>query len=272
MTIKTITKSLALVAACTSLTAYAGTPAPAPAAPAPAPADLWTGSVTLGWDSDYIFRGLHVTDQSVTAALDLNVALSDTVTLNLNAWYLNGAGSGDPYDELNLYAKLLFKINDQFSIGPSFRYYDYPFAGGGEQYEPGLELVWLPCPNATVNFGLFYETETDALYAELGASYTHKVNDTFSLVFGGVISYLDRDDFVAAQPLLFPPIPQSGFDSNGFNHGAIYVKAPITLKSNVTLTPYIAWNIPLEAIEDNGGLNPGQDDEFYGGAAITVGF
>lgn len=257
MTIKTITKSLALAAACTSLTAFAGTPAPAPA-PAPPPADLWTGSVTLGWDTDYIFRGFHVTDESATAALDLNFALSDTMTLNLNAWYLNGAGGGDSYDELNLYAKLLFKVSDTLSIGPSFRYYYYPFVSGGEQYEPGLELAWAPCANSSVTFGVFYETETEALYAELGASYTFKVNDSFSVVPGAVISYLDRD--------------QGAVDINDFNHFAVYVKAPITLKENVTLTPYVAWNCPLDAIDSAGGLNNGQDDEFYGGVALTVGF
>jgi hypothetical protein len=273
MTIKTITKSLALAAACTSLSAFAGTPAPAPAAgPAPAPVDLWTGSVTLGWDTDYIFRGLHVTDDLVTAALDLNFTLSDNATLNLNAWYANGSGTADNYDELNLYAKVLFKINDSFSIGPSFRWYTYPDFGGGDQYEPGLELAWIPCANTTVNFGVFYETETDALYAELGAAYTHKVNDTFSFVFGGLISYLDRDDFSPGDPVVIPPIPASGFDTSGFNHAALYIKAPITLKSNLTLTPYIAWNIPMDTIEDLDGLNPGQDDDFYGGIALTAGF
>ena len=258
MTIKTITKGLALAAACTSLTATAGVaPAPAPA-PAPASSDFWTGSVTLGWDSDYIFRGLDVTDDLATSALDLNFAVSDTATLNIGAWYANGFGKGDDYDELNLYAKLMFKVSDTLSVGPSFRYYDYPFASGGEQYEPGLELAWTPCTNASVTFGAFYETESDALYLELGSSYTFKINENVSLVPGAVISYLDRDGW--------------GVDVSDFNHFAVYVKAPITLKKNVTLTPYVAWNVPLDAIDSIGGLNNGQDDEFYGGAALTVGF
>ena len=256
MTTKTTILSLALAAA-GCCTATAGV-APAPA-PAPAPeTSLWTGSVSLGYDTKYIFRGLHVTDDLATATLDLNYALSDRLTLNLNAWYVNGAGHGVNYDELNLYAKLLYKVNDQFSFGPSFRYYDYPFASGGEQYEPGIEGVWTPCANTVINMGLYYETESDALYAELGASYTHKVTDTFYLVPGAVISYLDRDGW--------------GVNTSGFNHAALFVKAPITLGSNVTLTPYIAYNIPLETIEDNGGLNPGQDDQFYGGATLSVGF
>jgi len=258
MTIKTITKSLALAAACTNLTATAGVVVHSAPAPAPAPTSLWTGSVTLGYDSDYIFRGLHVTDGLATATLDLNYAISDKWSLNLNAWYANGAERNDDYDELDLYAKLLYKVNDKFSIGPSFRYYAYPFAGDGDQYEPGVEAVFAPCPNTTINLGAYYETESEAFYVELGASYNYKINDNFSLVPGAVISYLDRSGW--------------GVDTNGFNHAAFYIKAPITLKSNVTLTPYIAWNIPLDAIDDNDGLNPNQDDQFYGGASLTVGF
>jgi hypothetical protein len=269
MILKTITKSLALAAACTSLTATAGV-APAPAPPAPAPAtDFWTGSVTLGWDSDYIFRGLHVTDDLFTATLDLNFALNDRWTLNLNAWYANAVEENNPYDELDLYAKLLYKVNDQFSFGPSFRYYTYPFDNSFEdQYEPGVEAVWSPCPNSTVNLGLFYETQTEAFYAELGASYTWKVNDMVSFVPGAVISYLNRDD--ASYDTEGTRV--SGYDISDFNHFAVYLKAPITLKKNVILTPYIAWNIPLDAIDDAGGLNDGQDDEFYGGASLSVGF
>jgi hypothetical protein len=267
---------LSLALAAGSLTAMAGTPAPAPA-PEPAPVtSLWSGSVTLGYDSKYIFRGLYVTDDLVTGSLDLNYTISDRLTLNLNAWYANGGGhyntpfDGD-YDELNLYVKLLYKVNDQFSFGPSFRYYDYPFDSSlFEQYEPGLEAVWLPCANTTVNMGVYYETESDALYAELGASYVYKVNDSFAIVPGAVISYLDRDDetlYLDGKTLM-----STGYDTSGLNHAALYVKAPITLKSNVTLTPYVAYNMPLDTIEDNDGLYPGQDDQFYYGATLSVGF
>jgi len=267
MTTKTTILSLALAAG--SLTAMAGTPAPAPA-PAPAPeTSLWTGSVTLGYDTKYIFRGLDVCDDLFTAALDLNYAISDRLTLNMNAWYANGAGHLEDYDELNLYVKLLYKVNDQFAFGPSFRYYDYPFDSSFfEQYEPGLEAVWTPCANTTINMGVFYETETDALYAEVGASYVYKVNDSFSIIPGAIISFLDRTDETYDTMGFYV----SGYDVSGMNHAAIYVKAPITLKSNVTLTPYVAYNFPLGTIEDSDGLNPNQDDQFYGGATLSVGF
>ncbi len=274
MTNRHIIKSLTLLAACSALTAQAGvTYAPAPA-PAPAPdGSLWTGSVTLGYDTDYIYRGQEVqgnpfpraAEDLVTASLDLNYAINDRLTWNFNAWYGSSASGGADYEELNLYTRLLYRVSDQFAFGPSFKYYYYPTFSGtnyDEQFEPGLEAVWTPCANTTVNMGAFYETESEAFYAELGVNYLYKINDMFALQPGAVISYVDRDNSV------FAP------SSSDFNHAAIYLKAPITLKSNVTLTPYIAVNFPLDGVDDYSQWlnNADQDEEFYGGATLSVSF
>ena len=266
MTIRHITKSFALLAACSALTAQAGVTPPPAVGPAPAPTSLWSGSVTLGYDTDYIYRGVQVYSGNefatdlFSATLDLNYQINDRLTWNFNAWYGNSFSSDSNYDELDLYTRLLYKVNDQFSFGPSFKYYYYPVFKGtsyDKQFEPGLEAVWVPCANTTVNVGVFYETESDALYVELGASHVIKINDTISLVPGAVISYTDRDNSV------FAP------SSSDFNHAAIYLKAPITLKSNVTVTPYAAVNFPLGAVDD---LAPWQEEELYGGISLSVGF
>ncbi len=271
MTNRHIIKSLTLLAACSALTAQAGvTPAPAPA---PAPESPWFGSVTLGYDTDYIYRGVEVygtgadgrAQDLVTGSLDLNYRINDRWTWNMNAWYGSSANSDTNYEELDLYTRLLYKVNDQFSFGPSFKYYYYPTFSGTSydaQYEPGLEAVWTPCANTTVNIGAFYETESEAFYAELGVNYLYKINDTFALQPGAVISYVDRDSSV------FAP------SSSDFNHAAIYLKAPITLKSNITLTPYVAVNFPLDGVDDySQWLNDNdQDTTFYGGATLSVGF
>jgi hypothetical protein len=62
--------------------------------------------------------------------------------------------------------------------------------------------------------------------------------------------------------------------SSDFNHAAIYVKIPITLRSNVTLTPYVAVNFPFDPIDDltNFLAIDEQDEEVYGGVALSVGF
>ena len=264
MTLSTTIKSLALIAACSALNAQAGV-TPAPVAPAPAPSvSPWSGSVTLGYDSEYIFRGVEVygygkANDLFTGSIDLNYQINDRLTWNFNAWYGNSVADAD-YDEIDLYTKLLYKVNDSFSFGPSFKYYNYPYLDGGnfDQYEIGLEGVWSPCANTSINLGAFYETESEAFYAELGVSYLYKINDRFALVPGAVISYLDRDS------------SEFGASASGFNHSAVYLKAPITLKENVTLTPYIAVNFPLDAVDDI--TADSQDDEVYGGVSLSVGF
>ena len=108
--------------------------------------------------------------------------------------------------------------------------------------------------------GVFYETESDQFYGELGLSYLYKINDMFSLVPGALISYIDRDS------------SSFGSAASDFNHAAVYLKAPITLGSNVTLTPYVAVNIPLDGVDDITFAPGGQDEEIYGGAILAVGF
>ena len=168
------------------------------------------------------------------------------------------------YNELDLYTRLTFKVNDSFSFGPSFKYYYYPVfddTNFDEQFEPGLEFFWTPCANTNVTLGAFYETESEAFYAELGINYIWKICDKFSRLPGAVISYVDRDSS--------PFVPSS----SDFNHAALYIKAPYTFKPGVTLTPYIQYNIPLDGADDAGDFfGNNQDNEFFGGVAFSVGF
>ena len=269
MTNRKLTTGLTLLAACSALTANAGTvPAMAPA-PAPASTSLWSGSVTLGYDSDYIYRGVEIFGEGrakhlVTGSVDLNYQINDRISWNFNAWYGSSAASNTSYNELDLYTRLTFKVNDSFSFGPSFKYYYYPVFDNtsyDEQFEPGLEFFWTPCANTNVTFGAFYETESDAFYAELGVNHVFKVCDKFSVIPGALISYVDRDS------------SQFAPSNSDFNHAALYIKAPYTFKPGVTLTPYIQYNIPLDGAEDAGDfLGNDQDNRFFGGATFSVAF
>ena len=227
--------------------AFAGTSAPssskAPVAPTPIveESSLFSGSVTLGYDTDYVFRGFEVlsadgeqADNLVWGALDLNAALSDKLALNFNTWYAS-SGSAN-YDELNVYT-----------------YPQYP-STIDNQYEAGLEVFASPVDKLALSGGAFYEFESEQWYFQVDANYTVTVNDMISLVPGATLSYVDIDS------------PEY-FTANGLHHSSIYLKAPIKVAANVTLTPYIAVNIPLGDLEDEG-----QDERVYGGASLSVSF
>lgn len=259
---------LSLVAGSAVLgSAFAGTSAPAtsakgPVAPPPVVEEtsMFSGSVTLGYDTDYVYRGFEVLSADgeeatnlVWGALDVNAALSDKLSLNFNTWYASSADSN--YDELDMYTRLTYNLGP-VSIGPSFKWYHYPHypTSIDNQYELGLEMFASPVENLALSTGAFYEFEAEQWYFQVDANYTFKINDSFSLVPGATLSYIDVDS------------AEFALDLSDFHHAAIYLKAPVKLAKNVVLTPYIAANFPLSDIDEV------QDDIVYGGASLSVSF
>jgi len=259
------THLLSLVASNAVLgSAYAGTSAPAKGPVAPPPiyeeSSMITGSVTLGYDTDYVYRGFEVlgvdgtdADDLVWGALDLNAALSDQLSLNFNTWYASSGRTN--YDELNVYTRLTYDFG-AIAVGPSFKWYHYPHYPSSidNQYEVGLEFFATPVENLALSLGGFYEFEAEQWYIQLDANYTVKVSDRFSLVPGAAISYIDVSSADFA------------LDLSDFHHVSVYLKAPIQLAKNVVLTPYIAGNFPLSNIDEY------QDNIVYGGASLSVSF
>jgi hypothetical protein len=261
------THLLSLVAGSAVLgTAFAGTSAPTsakgPVAPPPVveESSMITGSVSLGYDTDYIYRGFQVlaadgnqVDHLVWGALDVNAALSDKLSLNFNTWYASSADVN--YDELDVYTRLTYDFGP-VAVGTSFKWYHYPHYPSSidNQYEVGLELFSSPIENLALSGGAFYEFEAEQWYFQVDANYTVKVTDKFSLVPGATLSFIDVDNADFA------------LDLSGIHHLGLYLKAPVQLAKNVVLTPYIAGNIPFGDLEDT------QREVLYGGANISVSF
>lgn len=234
-------------------------------APPPPPVEesssIFSGSVTLGFDSDYVYRGFEIYGPNgkkarrlVHSALDLNVALTDSLSWDLGAWYASSS-VGD-YDELNLATKFNYSVGP-VTISPSFRWYNYPDFSSpvDNQYEVGLEVSVTPVEGLSLTLGGFYEFEAEQWLFTFDANYTIKIGERFALVPGATISYIDVHD------------QTWGLDFDGFHHVSAYLKAPISLFKNVTLTPYIAANFPI-----SNELDAIQDNIVYGGATFSVSF
>jgi hypothetical protein len=212
------------------------------------------GSVSVGYDTQYIYRGVEVGDHLVWGAIDLNIPFSESLKLNINTWYGALADTPSDYGELDVYTALRYKVNDMVTFGPSYKWYHYTQAEDGaldNQHEIGLEATITPVENLGVYVGAFYEFEVEGFYYELGLSYTAAINDNVSLIPYTKVSYSD-DSTVA--------------DSSEFNHVAVGLNVPIKLTAKATLTPFIEVNIPLDNLDAN------QDEEVHGGAAISVSF
>jgi hypothetical protein len=98
--------------------------------------------------------------------------------------------------------------------------------------------------------GAYYDFTADGFYFETGVSHTFAVTDRVSLVPAALLSYGD-----------------SYYGVSGFNHVKLSLSAPIKLTKTATLTPYIAGNLPVDALDALG-----EEDRVYGGVSLSVSF
>ena len=237
-----------------ALVASAGDPVSAPVAPmppAPEPAsgglvDEVGAEISFGYDSVYMFRGVDFGNDLLWSDVNLTLPLSDSVELNVGAWYAGLAD--DDYTELDLYTGLTYNIDDSLNFGLGYTHYFYPRTDD-EYGEVGASLGY-SVAGFDLGLGYFYDFETNGSYIELGGAYAIELSDAVSLVPGVVVSF--GEDY---------------YGVSGGNNVGLSLGLPIKLTSTATLTPYIAGNLPIDSLNQLG-----EDDQVYGGIALTVTF
>ena len=242
--------------------AFAGSPGKAPA-PVQPPAEEPLGfSVTVGYDSHYIFRGVLFAENLVTAAIDGTIPLTDMLSLNIGAWYGTSADdsgrfgipvAGGSFHELDLYGAILADLGP-VTVGAKYTAYLYDGASTDNGAVEDINEIGLIASTAVgpidVIAGAYYDDYTDGYYFETGISHTFAVTDKISVVPAALVSY--GEDY---------------YGVSGFNHVKLSLGVPIKLTSTATLTPYIAGNLPIDALSDLG-----EEDEVYGGVTLSVSF
>lgn len=237
-------------------TAFAGSSAKAPSVIAPAEEDNSLGfTLTAGYDSHYIYRGVEFAENLVSVGIDGTISLTDVLSLNVGAWYATSADDsatlGGSFNELDLYAALLVDLGPA-TVGLKYQHYKY-LGHTSDLLEDINEvgvLVSSTLGPIDVSAGAYYDEEADGFYFEAGVSKAIEVTDRISLVPGALISYA---------------VDYYGID--GFNHVKVGLSAPIKLTKTATLTPYIAYNLPIDDLDD-----AGEDDQVYGGVSLSVSF
>lgn len=238
-----------------AVSAFAGSPGKAPA-PVQPPAEEPLGiTSTIGYDTNYVFRGVNFADNLVSAALDGNFAINDTLSINAGAWFGTSAddsfAAGGSFNELDLYGALLAKVGAA-TVGLKYTHYFYNGDAGDvieDADEIGLLVAAAVGPIDVIG-GAYYDFTAEGFYFETGVSHTFAVTDRISLVPAALLSY--GNDY---------------YGVSGFNHVKLSLSAPIKLTKTATLTPYIAGNIPIDALD---GL--GEEDRVYGGVSLSVSF
>ncbi len=277
-----ITKSALVLAACASLNSFAGTSAPSGKAVLPpvvedgALFDTIGATLEVGYDSRYYFRGLWFADNTTWSGLSLSVPLTEQLSLGFGALYTStvdtpAAGANDfDYSELDLSTSLTYDAGFA-KLGLVYTHYEFfdGFSGsnagvrnaGGELNVGGVEEVGATIATSVgpVNLygGFYYDFTIGASYAEIGADAPIAINSWLSLVPAVKMGY----GFTNYYTVL-------GTQQSGLTHVIPSLSAPIKLTKSATLTPYVAYNISLDARHTNNA----QDSEFFGGVKLGVTF
>jgi Bacterial protein of unknown function (Gcw_chp) len=247
--------SLALVAP-----AFAGTSGKGstPVQPAPAPEATPPFTATIGYDTDYVFRGVEYAKNLISAQIDANLPLTKDLNIDLGAWYGASAddkamafAGGTSYGELDLYAALLYKIGP-VTTGLKYTWYNYLGHAGTFVKDINELGITLSASAAGLDFtgGAYYDWTAKGYYFEVGASKTIAITDKVGITPGVLVSYANHY-----------------YGVSGFNHVKPYVSLPIKLSSSATLSPYIAGNLPIDSLK---GL--GEKSRVYGGIYLGVTF
>ena len=199
--------------------------------------------VCVGYDTDYMFRGVNLGQDLLWSDVNVSTSLSDGLDLGVGAWYANVADDAGN-DELDIYAGLSTSMGDMsVDLGATYYYYPDPTAGEGT-LEFGIGLGTSAGP-IDLSLGLYYDIDLEAAYYEVGAATSFDLTDTMAVDVGGAIGNADGDTLTA---LTFT------------------IGVPITLSDSASLSPYVGVNIPLDDYEDEFG------DDIYSGLSLTVGF
>jgi len=243
MKIRNIAAKTAAVLGCSALLALV----PAIAGDHAAAGGDLGAEVSVGYDTDYIFRGANLGQDLLWSDVNVSTSLSDGLGLNIGAWYANPTDAGD--DELDIYAGVSTDLGGM-SLDLGTTYYYYPGATGSNTLEFGAALG-TSVGAFDVSLGVYHDIDTENTYVELGAGTSFDLTDNISLDLGATIGN-NQDEVVGGQ-------------ADGLTAVTITVGAPIGLTDNASLTPYLGINAGLDDNQDAG-------DEIFSGISLSVGF
>ncbi|MFZ9979327.1 MAG: hypothetical protein ACO3HN_05210, partial [Opitutales bacterium] len=163
----------------TTLLAATGLAQTAAAAANPVALDL-----TVGYDSEFYYRGLWFSNDNTWFNLGASKKLSDTTTASGFAYYT--ADSGSTYQELDLGAAVAYDAGfATLTAGYTYFFFfdGYSATGLGQSYS---HEVYVSAAKAVgpvnVTATAAYDFYIDAAYAELAVDKTFALNDSTSLV------------------------------------------------------------------------------------------
>jgi len=205
-------------------------------------------TISTGYMTNYIFYGVDFGEHGVWTGIDYTIDALP-IPVDVGVWYINPLGGPGQDDELDLYASVAGPSFAGFDTSVTFTAFLFPELGSGSTYEVSFG-VSRSLGIVDLSASAHYDFEVEGWYFDVGLEKSFGISDNMDLVLSGGVGY--SIDYFS----------QGG----GFNHAYVQLSLPIALRSNVTLTPYVAGLFALDAIEDI------QDDIVHGGVSLSVEF
>ena len=144
-----------------------------------------TGEFSLGYESDYIFRGVRLGDEHIFPAL--LIEYGD---------YYGGVWSAMPLDredmpEVDFYAGYNTELDDLVSLDIGLTYYTYPdISDQTLEFYAGIsfDLEFAPA------IYIFYDMDLEVFTIDASAAYSIPAGDLASIDLSGRLGYVDPDE------------------------------------------------------------------------------
>jgi hypothetical protein len=286
--------SLSLLALATAATltsnAFAGAPAK-PAAPKDSSSllsgsilDKVTGTVDVGYDSGYYFRGLWFSNNNIWEGLTLSLPVTDQLSLSFGAVYTSSINTKLPagqlkYSELDLITGVTYDAGFA-KFGLVYTYYNFydTFSGsvggqtfgttGGDSNLTSAQDLGLTVSKSfgpvNVNAGYWYDFRIGGYYLESSADCPIEVTSKFSVVPSVSVGY--GSDYYS--------FADFGGVKSGFTAVRPALSFPVKVTNTATFTPYAALNLSGSArYSTKTGANTIEgSNDFYFGGKMSVAF
>ncbi len=195
-----------------------------------------TGSVSVGYESQYVFRGFMLADESIVASVELE--FEDAY---LGLW-TNQPMIGGYANEFDFYGGLGFEVSEGISMDVGGTVYYYPESGSNsETFELFTGFVFETDLSPSVY--IYYDLDLEALTLESSVGHSFELDDNASFDVAAFMGWVDAGD-----------------DSYSYFGASADVVYSISDNSSA----YIG----LRASDGS----TGPESQIWGGAGLTVGF
>lgn len=227
--------------------------------------------IHTGYSTQYIFRGIDLGDDLTEVGVDAAMEYMG-LGLSAGAWYASwDSNTGFPgfeadVDELDIYAEVSKDLGFA-TVALGYIYYHFPQASGTALFVPiqDAQEVYVSVAKSFYGFdtslAYYWDIETDNDgYTEFNVSKGYELSPCVVLNAGGTLGYL--------------------FEEGDMSHAQLKVSVDWAFTETATLSPYIAHSWALSEggrlaggpSGDSTALYGGSDNEFFGGAMLSVSF